>query len=132
MKRPIDLPALAKMMRVNDTRFASDAVRGEWKRIYDDEVQRQKDQCATCLRCRDIESKSGQRKEATPDQNTAARKAHSDALTELKAHLESGVCKDQKLMGSGWIFDDYKPFNPDNAQDLKVYICLLIYSCVIC
>ena len=81
---------------------------------------RQKDQCVTCLRCRDIEWRNGERKDATPDQNSASRKAHDTAIAELTVHLESGNCKDQKFMEGGWIFEDYEPFNPDNAQALKV------------
>ena len=125
MKRPIDLPTLGNMISVNHTRFGDESVREEWKHINASETLRQKEQCETCLRCRDIESRSGQRKDATPAENAAARKSYSAAISELESHWESGVCKDMKAMGSGWIFDDYEPFNPDDAKALKVNIAHL-------
>ena len=131
VKRPIDLPTLSNMISVNHTRFGDDSVREEWKRINATESLRQKERCQICLRCRDIESRSGQRKDATPAENAAARKAHSAAMTELEAHWESDVCKDRKVMGSGWIFDDHEPFNPDNAEALKVNLADLFFSCYI-
>ena len=111
---------LLQMINKNRVRFANQQVIDEWERIYAQNLIRQQTQCDFCREQRDIEQKNGQRIKATPQENISRRKAHDTAMAELEEHWASGQCKDRKEMGTGWIFDEYKPFNPDDPALVQV------------
>ena len=113
------------MIDVNETRFADAKLKDEWEKVHAHHVELQRDQCQECLKLRDVEQKSGQRKSATPEQNRTARETHSAAIKQLEEHWAGGLCKDRREVGAGWIFDGLKPFNPDD-----IIMAQVITSCI--
>jgi hypothetical protein len=109
------------MIDNNVARFGDQKVVDEWEMVHAKHLARQRGQCDFCIKQRDIEQKNGHKAKATPSENNARRKAHDEAMAALEEHWQSGECKDQKEMGAGWIFDDYKPFNPDDPVMVKVF-----------